>query len=436
MKISVIGLGKLGFPMSSFLRSKFEINGYDKNIQIRSLIKKKPNLHLPYEANIKKYTKKKIRICQNIVDALKDTDICFITVPTPSLKNGKFSNNFLIDVLKEISKFIKNKDGIKKKPFIININSTVSPGSFDKELIPFMEKNGLKINKDYEFIYNPYFVALGDVIKNLEKPDFILLGGSSAYSLNKLQSVYNKLYKNPNYKCMNLNEGELVKLLVNCYVASKISFTNFVKNITESSQSISLNTILNAIGTDKRIGNNFLRPGGPFLGPCLPRDIVALTKFCDEIKINKIYPNSAEKLNKISINNLINLTTFLKKKKIKSIGFTGIAYKPNTDFYQESIAFKLMEKAKKIGLKTIFFDRYIHNKKIKFSRVDSLKSLIKKCDVIFISYEDSYVFKRQKIFNQNVYVWDIFNFLSLKSIKKFSNKNELNNLFKKKNYEK
>ena len=48
MKISVIGLGKLGFPMASFLSSKFEINGYDKNVQTRNLIKKKPNLHLPY----------------------------------------------------------------------------------------------------------------------------------------------------------------------------------------------------------------------------------------------------------------------------------------------------------------------------------------------------------------------------------------------------
>ena len=173
-----------------------------------------------------------------------------------------------------------------------------------------MKKNGLIINKDYDFIYNPYFVALGDVIKNLEKPDFILLGFSSIYSLKKMQYIYNKLYKNPNLKPMNLGEGELVKLLVNCYVASKISFTNFVKNITENMDSFSLTTVLNAIGTDKRIGNKFLRPGGPFLGPCLPRDIVALTKFCDEIKINKIYPNSAKKLNKISIDSLLKLTNF------------------------------------------------------------------------------------------------------------------------------
>ena len=157
-----------------------------------------------------------------------------------------------------------------------------------------MKKNGLIINKDYDFIYNPYFVALGDVIKNLEKPDFIFTWIFVNLFTEKMQYIYNKLYKNPNLKPMNLGEGELVKLLVNLCSIQNIFHKLCKKNITEKSNSLSLTTVLDAIGTDKRIGNKFLRPGGPFLGPCLPRDIVALTKFCDEIKINKIYPNSAK----------------------------------------------------------------------------------------------------------------------------------------------
>ena len=72
------------------------------------------------------------------------------------------------------------------------------------------------------------------------------------------------------------------------------------------------------------------------------------------------------------------------------------SYKPNTDFYQESIALKLMERSNKIGLKTYFFDKYIRNIKTKFSQVNSLKSLVKKCDVIFISYEDIFVLKNKR----------------------------------------
>ena len=96
MKICVIGLGKLGFPMATFLRSKFDVNGYDKNTKIREIIRKKPNLYLANESKIKKYLNKNIKMSNNIYDSLINTDICFITVPTPSLKNGKFSNKFLL----------------------------------------------------------------------------------------------------------------------------------------------------------------------------------------------------------------------------------------------------------------------------------------------------------------------------------------------------
>ena len=212
-------------------------------------------------------------------------------------------------------------------------------------------------------------------------------------------------------------------------MASKISFTNFVKNITENIDLVSLPIILNAIGSDKRIGNNFLKPGGPFLGPCLPRDIVALTKFCYDNNVDTFYPNSAKIINKNSTNSLLDIINFLKKKKIKSIGFTGIAYKPNTDFYNESIAFKLMERAKRIGIKVYFFDRYIDNVKLNFTRTNSIKSLVNKADVIFLSYEDDYIFSKQKEFKKNILLWDIFNLTSLRGIKKFSNKKELKKLF-------
>ncbi len=426
-KINVIGLGKLGFPMAIFLRSKFEVNAYDSNTNLRNLIIKKPSSHLPNETNIKKYLKKKLRIFESIDDSLKDTDVCFITVPTPSKSNGTFSNKYLIDVLKKISKFlIKNYN--KKKPYIININSTVSPGSFEEELIPLMKRNGLIINKDYEFIYNPYFVALGDVVKNLENPDFILIGSSSISASQRIQSLYKLIYKNPVFKSLKLEEAELVKLLVNCYVSSKISFTNFVKDIAENFNSVSTPKILDAIGTDKRIGKNFLRPGGPFLGPCLPRDIVALNKFCKDIKVKDYYPQFTKKINQNSLGKLSKLIKILKKNKIKNIGFTGLAYKPNTEFFQESIAFKLMTESKKIGMNVYFFDKYINYKLPKYERVNTLQNLVKKSEVIFISYEDDYIKNKQKFFKKNVKIWDIFNLINSKNIKTFSNKKEFINL--------
>lgn len=237
MNINVMGLGKLGFPMASFLSAKHNVQCFDLNHKLIDLLRKKPKSYLPDEIGINKYLKKKIKIFDNAQESLLGSKVSFITVPTPSLKNGKFSNKFILTVLDDIAHHIKNNIIIKKSkdidPYIININSTVSPGSFSKEIIPYMEKKGLKINKDYYFIYNPYFVALGNVIENLEKPDFILIGYSSEKALNKMKKLYANIYKKPKIKSINLEEAELVKLLVNCYVASKISFTNFVKDITD-----------------------------------------------------------------------------------------------------------------------------------------------------------------------------------------------------------
>ena len=347
MNISVIGLGKLGFPMAKFLSYyNHSVSCFDINVKLSKRLIIDSKDYLSSEVGIKKY-KKKIKIFFSLYDSLLNTDITFITVPTPSLNNGNFSNKFILDVLDEIIFYIKENP--KKYPHIININSTVSPGSFENELIPFMKKKGLINNIDYSFIYNPYFVALGNVFQNLENPDFILVGYSSEYSLRKIKDTYKKIYRNLNIREMTLQEAELVKLLVNCYITSKISFTNFVKNISDKIGIKSANVILNAVGSDKRIGKGYFRQGAPFSGPCFPRDNNALENFCRTIELNPLIPSITNKINLNTYSDMFEILKFIKKKRIKKIGFLGVGYKPNTDSLDESVALRLMKKSKKIG---------------------------------------------------------------------------------------
>ena len=180
--------------------------------------------HLPFESGIEKYknNENKLKFCLNIQECLKGTSIAFITVPTPSKKDGSFSNNFIFDVLDEISFFLKKNN--LKKPYIININSTVSPGSFQDEFIPFMENRELKNNDDFAFIYNPYFVALGDVIKGLENPDMVLIGCENFYARQKILDLYKTIYDFEKYTLLNFGEAELTKLLVNSFLTLKSHF--------------------------------------------------------------------------------------------------------------------------------------------------------------------------------------------------------------------
>ena len=284
MRLCVIGLGKLGYPMAEFLSSSgLHINCYDKN-EKHLLDLKNGNPYLKFEKDLERYRKNNndLNYLININDALKNTEICFITVPTPSLIEGNFDNSYILKVLENISEYLKNNS--KNKPYIININSTVMPGSFKNELIPYMEKKGLKKDIDFSFLYNPYFVALGDVIQGLENPDFVLVGSDNHQAKNKLKDIYNKIYKKNITTDLNLEEAEYVKLLINSYLTLKISFSNMVKMICNFNENIDVSTILKIIGLDSRIGQKYLKAGGPFSGPCLPRDVEAL-KFDAKRKI-------------------------------------------------------------------------------------------------------------------------------------------------------
>ena len=187
MNISVIGLGKLGLPFSFFLASKKnKVIGHDVNHEIeKTIFKNEKNI----EPNLNKYIKKNIknfRYEKNIIEVIRKTKITFLVLPTPSLPNGSFSNKQILQSLKKILQGLKKK---KNKKHLIVITSTVSPGSCEDIFIPYLEKKGLKKQKDFLLVYNPHFIAQGSTIYNLEKPDLLLLGCDSDQSykmINKL----------------------------------------------------------------------------------------------------------------------------------------------------------------------------------------------------------------------------------------------------------
>ena len=148
MKISVIGLGKLGLPFAFFLASHGnKILCYDKNKKILDSIKKKKSPFVePYlEKYIKKYGKN-IEICESVDNLINKTNVTFLVLPTPSQKDGSFSNQYILNVLKKIGASLKKK---RNKKHLINVTSTLSPYSCEKILIPFLEKYDLKNEKDF-----------------------------------------------------------------------------------------------------------------------------------------------------------------------------------------------------------------------------------------------------------------------------------------------
>jgi len=386
--ISVIGLGKLGYPMAQFLSSSgAKINCFDKDIELVQELKKNHGEHL-HEIGLNNLVNNSNDLIyhNNISDCIVDAEIIYITVPTPSKLDGSFSNEVIIEILDEVADVILKTN----KSYIININSTVQPGSIESEIIPFLENKGLKNNKNFYILYNPYFVALGSVIRNLEEPDYLLIGSSSIYAAKKITKFYNTLYKNPKIRLLKFKEAELTKLLVNTYLTTKISYSNFVKNVCKNFDDISDLRVLESVGLDARIGTKFMLPGGPYSGPCLPRDNLSLKKFCLDNNIQNSFSDEVQKINNDTIENLYKVISSLKNQyKIKSFGFLGLGYKSNTQCYEESYSIKMMKFLESLNIKVFYYDPYL-TEKFSATKVKSFEELCLNSEIIFLSYIDQH----------------------------------------------
>ena len=393
MNTSVIGLGRLGLPFGFFLASKgHKVFAYDKDLSISDKIKKKSFIEPNLSNYIKKY-KKNFILKKNINELINNSGITFIVLPTPSKKDGSFSNSFILKSLSQISSSLKFK---RKKKHIIVITSTVSPGGC-KEFIKYMQTKGLINNKDFSFVYNPHFIAQGTTIRNLEKPDLILIGTDNIKTKKKINTFYNKIYKKKELlKNTNFKEGEISKIAINCYITTKISFSNYISEISESAQDIDAKTILDVIGQDKRINHSYMKVGTKFSGPCFPRDNLALINYSKKAKVTPFLPLATNIVNsKQSLRIIRILKKIIKKDKKKlSLGLLGLTYKTDTNLIEGSQGDSLIKEITKKNLKFTkinIFDNFLdykevlnYNKKLFF--FNNKNSFLNHSDIIIIMY--------------------------------------------------
>ncbi len=393
MKISVIGLGKLGLPFSFFLASKkYKVLGYDIDTGIKNEIEKNNKSIEPKLNHYIKKFKKNFKFEENIEKLINQTNITFIVLPTPSLKNGSFSNDYILHFLKTICPYLKKKI---KKNHILVITSTVSPGSCEEVFIPYLEKRGLKNKIDFSLIYNPHFIAQGTTIYNLEKPDLLLLGSDNNKSYSMISKFYKVIYSLKLFKKTSLREGEISKVAINSFITSKISFANYISQLCEVTKNTDAKNVLDVIGEDKRINHKYLKIGTKYSGPCFPRDNKALSYYSKTKKITSIIPDKNDSINKIQTPRLMkilkNISTISKNTKI---GIWGLTYKENTNIIKDSQGYDLINLIKKSHLKNNkiniydnFLDKVDINKEGKrLNFISNQSDFIKRSDIIFIMY--------------------------------------------------
>ena len=359
MKLSVIGLGKLGVCSAVCFASKgFDVIGVEINKDFASAINKgKAPVFEPRLQELMELSQNRLKATQDYRKAITETNITFLIVPTPSKADGHFSHSYLEEALMHLAGALKEAN---KEYHLFVITSTVSPGTVEEELIPLVEKiSGKRLNKDFGFCYNPEFIALGNVIDNFLNPDMVLIGESDKFAGNKLEEIYKNTCDNsPYYARMSIISAEITKISLNSYVTTKISFANTLSNMCEKILGADIDAITNALGADKRVGPHYLKGGLAYGGPCFPRDNRAFAATAEKYGVDAKIAKTTDAVNQFQIKHTVErILSYIPECKNNIVAILGLAYKPNTAVIEESPAIKIIEELlKKKGIEIIVYD--------------------------------------------------------------------------------
>ena len=338
-KISFIGLGKLGLPLSTiFAKNNVSVLGVDVNVD---LIDKLDRDETPFiEDGLDEcllLAKNNIEYTTSYDRIMSETDVSVMLVNTQI--GDTYSSSIVESVIKGLCAELVKSD---KDYHLFILSSTVMPGEIRDNLIPMIEElTGRELNKGFGFSYVPDVVKLGSVIKDFENPDVVIVGSSDDRSGKITRDLYDKFPKNnPPVVEMTLEEAEISKVTLNAYLVSKISFANFISNICESVDNVNVDNITNAIGHHKPIGHLFLKGGLSFGGTCFPRDTKAFIKFSESVGHNASHIIATDDINKKQDLNLSKIVNTIDKENISVL---GLSFKPNTPVLTESPSIKLVK---------------------------------------------------------------------------------------------
>lgn len=389
MRIAVIGLGKLGSPLAAVLASKgHTVIGVDLNPAFVDAINdgRAPVVEPQLQELIDK-SHGRLSATTDFAEAIVNTDISFVIVPTPSGPDGVFTNKYVLGAVEKIGTALRKSDHYH----VVNITSTVMPGSTGGEIRACLEQfSGRKVGENLGLTYNPEFIALGSVVRDMLYPDMLLIGESDKRAGDTLQAVYEgAVESNPPYQRMNLVNAEITKISVNTYVTTKISYANMLSDLCDRLPGADVDVVTDALGSDTRIGRKYIKGALGYGGPCFPRDNVAFSALCHSVGASPLLAEATDNLNHKQVARLSAKTATLAGPKA-SVAVLGMSYKPGTPVIEESQGVMLARALAEEGRAVTIFDPMAADaaKAVLPSwveRAETLEAAVSKADLIIIT---------------------------------------------------
>ena len=331
MKVGVIGAGRLGICFALLLENAgYEVVASDiREDYVKSLQERKIDTHEPgVQELLSKATN--ITFKTGNLDVIRECDILYTLVATPSLPDGSYDVSAVWGVVSDIQKMDVD---VKGKSFVVGC--TTNPGDcklFQKQLEPY----------GVDVFYNPEFIAQGSIIKDLQNADMVLIGGKRNEIYDELCEIYTRIQiTQPKISIMSTTAAELVKLAVNCYLTTKISYANMVGEVMSlAGLEDEISCVLDAIGADTRVGSKYLKYGYGFGGPCLPRDNRSFAAYANKLGLEYNLGRTTDDFNNEHARFLVNYFVGKNERNLP-FWFQSIAYKEGTDILTESQQYRL-----------------------------------------------------------------------------------------------
>jgi len=354
-KVSVIGLGKLGGSMAGCLASRgFSVMGVDVSPKaVDALNEGRAPVQETGLDDLIRSNRERLRGSLSHEEAIRNSDLSFVIVPTPSDERGAFSLQYAAYAFEAIGKALAKTD----RYHTVVLTSTVLPGSTRYGLVPILEKfSGKRCGRDFGVCYSPEFIALGTVIRDFLNPDFFLIGEFDERAGTALESVLSRVsLNNAPTRRMSIENAELAKIALNSYVTLKISYANMLAELCESIPGGNIDVVSDAIGMDKRIGRRYLTGGFGFGGPCFPRDNVALNFLGNHLEAPTQLLKVNDDFNRgIAPRFVEKLMPYLHDGS--TVAVLGLAYKPLSYVIEESPGVYLCSVLAGRGLRVIGYD--------------------------------------------------------------------------------
>ncbi len=340
MKICMIGTGYVGLVSGACLADfGHEVTCVDIDAdRVRVLREGGIPIYEPGLSDVvaRNVSASRLAFTTDVGRAVREADVVFIAVGTPSLPDGGTDLSYVFDAARDVARNLHGYTVVVQK-------STAPVGTARRvgETLAAEAPEGA----EFDVVANPEFLREGSAVEDFMRPNRVVIGAESDRAREMMRQVYNPLYllETP-IVATGLETAEMIKYASNAFLATKISFINEIAAICER-VGANVDDVARGMGLDGRIGRKFLHAGVGYGGSCLPKDVASLLHVAREHGYDAPLVSAAHEINRQLVDRAIDKLRDAVGGELRgrTVALLGLAFKPNTDDLREAPSLRLVD---------------------------------------------------------------------------------------------